>query len=138
MVAFIDEYREAYGVEPICAVVPIAPSTYYEHKARAARPERSPARARRDGQLRREIERVFEENFRVYGARKVWRQLNREGIPVARCTVERLMRKARRSFSASATDESDYRWLTSSPTIRHLSILWIEPPRDLTISSMRE
>jgi len=91
MVSFIDEQRESYGVEPICAVLPIAPSTYYERKAQQAHPERLSARARRDLELQVEIGRVWEENFRVYGARKVWRQLNREGIRVARCTVERLM-----------------------------------------------
>jgi transposase InsO family protein len=92
MVSFIDEHRAAYGVEPICAMLPIAPSTYYERKAQQLDPERCSARAKRDQALQSEIERVWEENFRVYGARKVWRQLNREGIRVARCTVERLMR----------------------------------------------
>jgi len=92
MVSFIDEHRDAYGVEPICAVLPIAPSTYYERKVQQAHPERLSARARRDLALQPEIQRVWDENFRVYGARKVWRQLNREGIMVARCTVERLMR----------------------------------------------
>jgi len=92
MVSFIDDHRGEYGVEPICAVLPVAPSTYYEHKAREADPERAPLRVRRDVELRTEIRRVWEENFRVYGVRKVWRQLSREGIPVARCTVARLMR----------------------------------------------
>jgi transposase InsO family protein len=92
MVAFIDAYRDAYGVEPICEQLPIAPSTYYEMKARQADPARLPARARRDGELRTEISRVHAANFGVYGARKVWRQLGREEIAVARCTVERLMR----------------------------------------------
>ena len=93
MVSFIDDHRETYGVEPICAVLPIAPSTYYEQKARQADPSRLPARARRDAVLCEEIERVFKENRQVYGARKVWRQLGRERIPTARCTVERLMRR---------------------------------------------
>ena len=92
MTAFIDEHRDTYGVEPICAELPIAPSTYYEHKRREREPERSSARSRRDGELRTQIRRVWESNFRVYGARKVWRQLQRDGIEVARCTVERLMR----------------------------------------------
>ncbi len=92
MVRFIDAHRGAYGVEPICAVVPIAPSSYYEHKARQADPTRVPARAQRDAVLREEIRRVWDENFEVYGAKKVWKQLNREGIAVARCTVARLMR----------------------------------------------
>jgi putative transposase len=94
MVAFIDAHRDGHGVEPICAQLPIAPATYYEHKARAADPARRPARAQRDAMLRPAIERVWRENFQVYGARKVWRQLAREGVPVARCTVERLMRQA--------------------------------------------
>lgn len=93
MVSFIDEHREAYGVESICEVLPIAPSTYYEHKARQADPTRLPARARRDAELCRRIERVWNENRRVYGARKVWRQLGRENEVAARCTVERLMRQ---------------------------------------------
>jgi putative transposase len=92
MIAFIDEYRTVYGVEPICRVLPIAPSTYYAHAARRADPKRRPARARRDAALMIEIRRVYEANFCVYGVRKVWRQLRREGIAVARCTVARLMR----------------------------------------------
>jgi transposase InsO family protein len=92
MTAFIDGHRDDYGVEPICAVLPIAPSTYYEQKARQVDPSRLPPRARRDAALSVEIERVWTENRRVYGARKVWHQLRREGFSVARCTVERLMR----------------------------------------------
>lgn len=93
MVAFIDAHKDEHGVEPICAQLPIAPSTYYEHKARAADPDRLPPRAQRDQVLSLDIQRVWEENFKVYGARKVWRQLNRESIEVARCTVERLMKQ---------------------------------------------
>ena len=92
MTVFIDEKREEYGVGPICAVLPIAPSTYYEQKVRERDPERIPKRVRREEYLRGEIKRVWDENFQVYGARKVWGQMNREGIKVARCTVERLMR----------------------------------------------
>jgi putative transposase len=92
MVAFIDAHRGEYGVEPICAELPIAPSTYYENKAREADPRRLPARARRDCALKPEIARVWHENFCVYGARKAWKQLNRERICVAKCTVERLMK----------------------------------------------
>ena len=92
MIAFIEDHRTAYGVEPICKVLPIAPSTYYVHAARRADPARSPARARREAALRPEIRRVFDENFRVYGVRKVWRQMVRERFVVARCTVSRLMR----------------------------------------------
>ena len=92
MVRYIDDHRERFGVEPICAVLPIAPSTYYEQKAREHDPDRRPARAIRDEALKPQIQRVWDENFRVYGAQKVWTQLNREGLTVARCTVERLMR----------------------------------------------
>jgi transposase InsO family protein len=92
MIAFIDEHRVLHGVEPICRVLPIAPSTYHAHAARRADPGKLPARARRDITLRAEIRRVYEENLRVYGVRKVWRQLLREGIAIARCTVARLMR----------------------------------------------
>jgi transposase InsO family protein len=92
MVAFIDDHRGTYGVEPICQVLPIAPSTDYEAKARERDPARQPARAQRDRVLREDIDRVWRANRRVYGARKVWKQLEREGIPAARCTVERLMR----------------------------------------------
>jgi transposase InsO family protein len=93
MMSFINDHREVYGIEPICAEIPIAPSTYYEQKAREVNPDRRPARAKRDAELEVDIRRVWEENFRVYGARKVWRQLNREQIPIAKCTTERLMRK---------------------------------------------
>ncbi len=93
MTLFIDQHRESYGVEPICEVLPIALSTYYEQKARQADPSRLPVRVRRDAVLCKEIERVWNENRRVYGARKVWRQLHREDIEVARCTVERLIRQ---------------------------------------------
>jgi transposase InsO family protein len=93
MVAYIDDHRHVFGVEPICRVLPIAPSTYYAHRRRAAEPELRCARAKRDDELRADIRRVWEANFRVYGVRKVWHQLLREGIEVARCTVERLMRE---------------------------------------------
>ena len=93
MKAFIDEHREAYGVEPICKILPIAPSTYYRHAARQANPELRSNRAKRDEVLKPEIRRVWDENFQNYGARKVWRQLLRDGLSVARCTVERLMRE---------------------------------------------
>jgi transposase InsO family protein len=92
MIAFIDDHREVHGVEPICKVLPIAPSTYHAHVAKRANPENLSARARRDMALKPEIARVFAENFEVYGVRKVWRQLQRESFDVARCTVERLMR----------------------------------------------
>ena len=91
MVAFIDEHRDAYGIEPICAVWPIAPSTYDTHKARQADPEQRCALARRDEALRARIRQVWEANLAVYGVRKVWRELHRRGEVVARCTVARLM-----------------------------------------------
>jgi putative transposase len=93
MVAFIDHHRDTYGVEPICAVLPIAPSTYFLWKAQQQDPETRSARARRDEELRQEIRRVWNEHQQVYGPRKVWRQLHRDGVRVARCTVERLMRE---------------------------------------------
>jgi putative transposase len=91
MISFIDDHRGTHGVEPICKVLPIAPSTYHDHVAKRADPEKCSARAKRDMALKPEITRVFEENFAVYGVRKVWRQLKREKFDVARCTVERLM-----------------------------------------------
>ncbi|MGX7743987.1 IS3 family transposase [Rhodopseudomonas parapalustris] len=93
MIAFIDDHRGAYGVEPICKMLPIAPSTYHAHVARRRDPAKLSARARQDASLKTEVRRVFEENFQVYGVRKVWRQLQREGFDVARCTVSRLMRQ---------------------------------------------
>ena len=93
MKAFIDEHRGAFGIEPICRILPIAPSTYHAHAARLANPSLISARAKRDGELRPEIQRVWEANFQVYGVRKVWRQLLREGLEVARCTIARLMRE---------------------------------------------
>ena len=93
MVAFIDRYREQYGVEPICKELPIAPSTYYRCKSQSARPDQRSDRARRDEQLILDIQRVWEESHRNYGVRKIWKQLNREHIPVARCTVARLMKQ---------------------------------------------
>jgi len=92
MIGFIDDHRGVHGVEPICEVLPIAPSTYHAHAARRVDPARRSARARRDAALMPFIERVFDENFSVYGVRKVWRQLLREGHQVARCTVARLMK----------------------------------------------
>ena len=113
MVGFIDEHRESHGVEPICSVLPIAPSTYYEQKARQANPDRLPARAKRDLILCEEIRRVWKENFGVYGVVKVWKQLGREGFDAARCTVERLMRKLGlqgairgKKFKTTIADES--------------------------------
>ena len=93
MITFIDDHRDAYGVEPICRVLPIAPSTYHKRVAQRQDPTRLSARAQRDVALKPEIARVFAENFAVYGVRKVWRQMMREGFPVVRCRVTRLMRE---------------------------------------------
>ena len=92
MISFIDEHHPVFGVEPICRVLPIARSIYYWNIAKREDVDRLSVRARRDITLKIEIRRVFEENFRVYGVRKVWRQLQREGFDVARCTVARLTR----------------------------------------------
>jgi putative transposase len=92
MVAFIDQHRDTYGVEPICAILPIAPSTYFRRKARQQDPTKRSTRQRRDDDLRAAIQRVWDANEHVYGPRKVWKQLRRDGHRVARCTVERLMR----------------------------------------------
>ena len=92
MVRFLADHRNQYGIEPMCAVVPIAPSTYFRQRARQADPTRRSRRARRDDELRIAIQRVWDANFQVYGPRKVWRALRREGLQVARCTVVRLMR----------------------------------------------
>ena len=93
MVTFIDDHRKAYGVEPICAVLPIAPSTYFRHKAAQRDPSTRSARAQRDAVLRAIIRRIWEDNHRVYGPRKVWKQMGREGLHEARCRVRRLMRE---------------------------------------------
>lgn len=93
MRAFIDQHRDRLGVEPICRILQVAPSAYRRHAARCRNPELRSARAKRDEALTPQIERVWQANLRVYGADKVWRQLNREEIAVARCTVERLMRR---------------------------------------------
>jgi transposase InsO family protein len=114
MVDFIDQHRESLGVESICTVLPIAPSTYYRHKGWENDPDSRPLRQKDDEQLCSEIGRVWKDNYEVYGARKIWRQLLREGIGVARCTIERLMKtmglhgevrgKAKRTTISSAKD----------------------------------
>lgn len=115
MVAFINDHREVYGVEPICKVLPIAPSTYYAFQQRADDASCRSRRSVRDEALCAEIKRVFEANFSVYGVRKVWRQLQREGFSVARCTVARLMRqmglkgavRGRRVYTTVPADAAD-------------------------------
>ena len=93
MITFIDQHRTTYGVEPICRVLPIAPSTYFRYKAEQRDPTRRSARAQRDDVLRAIIRRIWEEHHRVYGPRKVWKQMGREGLREARCRVRRLMRE---------------------------------------------
>jgi putative transposase len=93
MVSFINEHRDKYGVEPICQQLQIAPSTFYDHQTKQQDPDKRSARAKRDEALCVDVKRVFDENYGVYGVKKVWRQMNREDIRVARCTVERLMKR---------------------------------------------
>jgi len=93
MVRFLNDHRDQYGIESMCAVVPIAPSTYFRHRARQVDPASRSTRARRDDELRIAIGRIWDANFQVYGPRKVWRELRRQGLVVARCTVVRLMRE---------------------------------------------
>ena len=93
MVAFIDAHREQFGVEPICRVLPIAPSTYFKHKAEEREPRRRSIRAQDDGRLRAIIQRIWNEHHQVYGPRKVWQQMGRENLRAARCRVRRLMRE---------------------------------------------
>ncbi len=116
MTEFIERNRSQYGVESMCSMLHIAPSTYYEHAARRRDPDRLPARTKRDASLCVEIDRVWRENRQVYGARKVWKQLNREGQQVARCTVARLMRDLGlqgvvrgRKFKTTIADEAALR-----------------------------
>lgn len=94
MNAFVDQYRDTHGVEPICKVLQIAPSAYRRHAARQRDPELRSVRAKRDEALLPQVHRVWQSNLQVYGAEKVWRQLGREGHVVARCTVERLMSRS--------------------------------------------
>ncbi len=93
MVSFIDNHRAEHGVGPMCAELAIAPSTYYEQKARTTDPSRLPPPFRRDSELEVEMQRVWDENYRVYGACKIWRQLNREQVRIAKCITECPMRK---------------------------------------------
>ena len=92
MVRFIDDHRQVHGVEPICRVLSIAPSTYFRHKLLARDPSRRSVRAVSDAVLRVIIRQIWDENHRVYGPRNVWKQMGREGLRVARCRVRRLMR----------------------------------------------
>ena len=138
MAAFIDQERENHGVESICKVLPIAPSTYYRFKNLEANPAKRCMRTRRDETLKPEIVRVFDENQQVYGARKVWKQLNRESISVARCTVERLMsgfglEGVKRGKRCITTIRTSFGWLTSRMWLRGQALstwllLWMFSP----------
>jgi transposase InsO family protein len=134
-VDFVDEQNKVFGVGPLCKELPIAPSTYYEHKSCERDPSRRSPKRKRDDFLKDEIKRVWDENFMVYGARKVWRQLNREGIKVARCTVERLMRalglrgavrgKKIRTTIPSATSEQPLDLVKRDFTASRPNQLWV-------------
>jgi transposase InsO family protein len=136
MYAFIDAHHATYGVEPICQFLGIAPSGYYKHRARLADPACQSARARRDAELLLEIRRVYTQHHEVYGAKKVWKQLGRERIRVARCTVARLMRAAGlrgvvRGASIRTTRPADRERATSPDlvqrrfTAEHPNQLWV-------------
>ena len=121
MVAFIDDHREQFGVEPICRVLPIAPSTYFRHKAEQRDPTRRSTRAQRDAVLRAIIRRIWNDHRQVYGPRKVWRQMGRENLSAARCRVRRLMREM--GLSGAVRGRA---WTTTTQSAPD-----IDPPRDL-------
>jgi transposase InsO family protein len=135
MISFIDDHRSAHGVESICKVLPIAPSTYYAHKQREADPTKRCARWHADAALRPEIKRIWDENFQVYGVRKVWRQLLREDVVVARCTVARLMKESGlhgavrgRTFKTTVNDDSLSRpadLVNRAFTATRPNVLWV-------------
>jgi hypothetical protein len=119
------EHKDVYGVESMCAVLPIAPSTFHEHVRRSREPERRPPRTKRDEELCTAIRRVYDESRQRYGADEVWRQLNEEGVAVARCTVERLM--AQMGLPGVTRDHSDTSHLALSKkptTLRKSNRLW--------------
>jgi hypothetical protein len=133
MIAFIDDHRASYGIEPICKVLPIAPSTYHAHAGKRADPGKLSARAKRDMALQPEIARVFAENFEVYGVRKVWRQMVRERFDVARCTGACQEFRVRAAFfisglhglcEALAEDDGELRLGHRPFTRRHLPLLF--------------
>ena len=135
MVQFIDDHRAWLGVEPICAVLPIAPSTYHRHRHQRTDPTRRSARAQRDDQRRVEIQRGYDEHQQVYGPRKIWEQLRRDGVCVARCTVARLMRAMGLAGAAQVDRVKDARHPQQHPHgDRHLlrraatTCLWVRLP----------
>lgn len=138
MVAFIDAHRAEYGVESICKQLPIAPSTYYEQKSRQADPSRLPPRVRRDAELSGSIRRVWEENFRAYGARKVWRQLRREGIPTGFSNTYRINATPTSHTSMPITligvaDEAPLGPMTNTSRYRRPAILALSRGEELGI-----
>jgi len=106
MIAFIDDHRGTHGVEPICKVLPIAPSTYHAHVAKRRDPAKLSARARQDAALKIEVRRVFDQNFSVYGVRKIWRQLKREGAENFRRAAGHRLRSGSASAPARAHQPS--------------------------------
>ncbi len=134
-VAFIDDYRQGLGVEPVCRALRIAPSTYYEHRSQIRNPERRSRRVKRDEYLRPLIQKIWDENFKVYGSRKVWVELKRQGQAVARCTVERLMRlrglqgavrgKTKRTTIPSDTDPRPLDLVQRNFTATRPNQLWV-------------
>src|SRR3546814_9906775 len=105
VMSFIDSHREELGIEPICRELAIAPSSYHEHAARLADPAKRSARARRDDEIKQQIKRVHDDSSGLYGTRKVWHQMRREGATVAKCTIERLMRAMGLARSEEPTSE---------------------------------
>ena len=136
MKAYIDRYRHTYGVEPICRVLQMAPSCYWRHAAQQRQPELRSQRALRDETLAADIQRVWHANWQVYGADKVWLQMNREGIRVARSTVERLMKRlgmqgARRGKGVRTTTPDAS---ASRPLDRVNRVFKAERPNELWVS----
>jgi transposase InsO family protein len=136
MCDFVDAHRDIHGVEPICRVLQIAPSGYRRHAAEKRNPSLRPARVRRDDELAPQIERVWQANFEVYGADKVWKQLAREGTPVARCTVERLMRRqGLRGVMRGKVVRTTVSDVKAPCPLDHLNRLFrAEPPNQLWVS----
>ena len=108
--SFIDSHREELGVEPICRELAIAPSSYHEHAARLADPGKRSVRVRRDDEIKQQIRRVHGDSSGLYGTRKVWHQIRREGATVAKCTVERLMRAMGLAGVIPTSGEADSAW----------------------------
>ncbi|MGF7151890.1 transposase InsO family protein [Sphingomonas zeicaulis] len=126
--SFIDVHREELGIEPICRELAIAPSSYHEHATRLADPAKRSARARRDDDMCEQIRRVHEASFGLYGSRKVWHQLRREGLHVAKCTVERLMRSMAETINGLYKAEVIWRqrsWPSAS-AVEMATLSWVD------------